>query len=263
MDPFAELKRIVQELRATLVVLDAIQTPDLLRPDVPHGQPVTEELAHWSIRVYAYSILCQFREMLRSTLLLYDAGQVPAIFLCCRAMFEMAAHAYYVKKHAMQHLDKKDFNAVWNFMLGINQGSRHMREKQEAAGEPGPGIVEGPHISKIIACFDEFFAEHRREKPARDNYSFLSEFCHPNSFAFTNHIEFDEPKTNVSVRVTFSKPSPDSCMQALPDALFSCMPLLFSMDKLLVQLKDNGFSNACHDFWKITGPEADKSDNEQ
>jgi hypothetical protein len=78
MDPFSELKRIVQELRATLVVLDAIQTPDLLRSDVPHGQPVTEELAHWSIRVHAYSILCQFREMLRSTLLLYDAGQVPA-----------------------------------------------------------------------------------------------------------------------------------------------------------------------------------------
>jgi hypothetical protein len=52
-------------------------------------------------------------------------------------------------------------------------------------------------------------------------------------------------------------------MQALPDALFSCMPLLFSMDKLLVQLKDTGFSKACHDFWKITGPEADKSNNEK
>jgi hypothetical protein len=90
---------------------------------------VTQELAYWSLRVYAYSILSQFREMLRSTLMLQDAGQVPAVFLCCRALFEMAAHAYYVKKHAFQHLDKKDYQAAWDFMIGVNQGSCYMRER--------------------------------------------------------------------------------------------------------------------------------------
>lgn len=52
---------------------------------------VTEELVHWTIRVYAYSILSQFREMLRSALHLYDADHIPAVFLCARAMWEMDA----------------------------------------------------------------------------------------------------------------------------------------------------------------------------
>jgi len=38
----------------------------------------------------------------------------------------MAAHAYYVKKHCFQYMDKKDWLATWDLMLSINQGSRHM-----------------------------------------------------------------------------------------------------------------------------------------
>src|SRR5258706_13415164 len=93
MDAATELTRTVKELREVLPALDAIQTPELVRPDVPEGEPVTRELAYWCLRVYAYSILSQFREMLRSTLMLQDAGQVPAVFLCCRALFEIAAQA--------------------------------------------------------------------------------------------------------------------------------------------------------------------------
>ncbi len=253
MDPATELRRTVYELHAVLSALDTIQTPELIRPDVPHGQPVTQELAYWSLRVYAYSILSQFREMLRSTLMLQDQGHVPAVFLCCRALFEMAAHAYYVKKHAFQHLDKKDYQAVWDFMLGINQGSRYMREKQKAGAFPHKTheIEEGPHIAKIIACFNEYFLE-RGKKEATENYSFLSEFCHPNSFAFTNHIEVEEPQTGVAARVTFSKPAPETSIQVLPDALYSCMPLLFCMDELLIRMNDTGFDKACQEFLRIT-----------
>jgi hypothetical protein len=246
-----ELSLVVEQLQATLKVLDRMQAPELVRPNIPQGAPVTEELAYWATRIYAYSILCQFREMLRSALFLYEAGQVPAVFLCCRSMFEMAAHAYYVKKHTFQHLDKKDCKATWEFLFGINQGSRHMRERQKASGDSGPEIVEGPHIAKVIACFDEYFYEQRKDKPATQNYSFISEFCHPNSFAFTNHLEFKEPKEGVSVRVTFSKPTTDICIQVLPDALFSCMPLLLSMDELLRRIGDKGFSEAVHEFAKI------------
>ncbi len=250
MDAAGELKKIVEELRATVVALDAIQTPELVRPDLPGGKPVTEELAHWSIRIYAYSILCQFREMLRSTLLLFDAGEVPAVFLCCRALFEMGAHAYYVKKHAFQHLDKKDFEATWKFLVDINAGSRYIREKQEALGA-NPPFGESPHIAKVIACFNEYFEEARKEKPATDDYSFLSEFCHPNSFAFTTHIDWQEPKSGVAIRVKFAKPSPEICIQALPSALISCMALLTSTDKLLSRTGDQAFAKAAGEFAKI------------
>jgi hypothetical protein len=261
MDAATELTRTVKELRAVLPALDAIQTPELVRPDVPQGQPVTQELAYWSLRVYAYSILSQFREMLRSTLLLQDAGQVPAVFLCCRALFEMAAHAYYVKKHGFQHLDKKDYQATWDFMISVNQGSRYMRERQKAGALPHKlhEIAEGPNIAKVVACFNEYFLE-RGKKEATENYSFLSEFCHPNSFAFTNHIEVEEPQTGVAARVTFSKPAPETSIQVLPDALFSCMPLLFCMDEMLKRMNDTGFDKACQEFARITDPGFHKAD---
>jgi len=201
----AELKRMVDELRAISAVLDATEIPPLVRPDVPYKQ-VTEELAHWAIRVYAYSILSQFREMLCSALHLYDADHVPAVFLCARAMWEMAAHSYYVKKHCSQHMDKKDWQATWDFMWRINQGSRHMKEKQKKAAAVGAAnaaatvvqLPEGPHISKVMACFNEVFGSGSTE--AADNYIFLSEFCHPSSFAFTNHLEVEEPKAGPAAR---------------------------------------------------------------
>ena len=257
----AELKRMVEELRAISTMLDATETPALVRPDVPYKQ-VTEGLTHWTIRVYAYSILSQFREMLRSALHLYDADYVPAVFLCARAMWEMAAHSYYVKKHCFQHMDKKDWQATWDFMLGINQGSRHMKENQKKAAAVGAAsaaaafveeLPEGPHIAKVMACFNEYFGSGSTE--ATENYSFLSEFCHPNSFAFTNHLEVEEPKAGTSsARVTFIKPGRDVCIQVIPDMLYTCMPLLFSMDGLLRRIGDNGLSRAAYEYGSIAGP---------
>lgn len=265
-DPEAELKLMVEKLHAISGVLDAVQTPELVRPDVPYKK-VTEELVHWTIRIYAYSILCQFREILRSALYLYHADHVPAAFLCARSAWEMAAHAYYVKKHCFQHMDKKDWQAAWDFMLGINQGSRHMKEKEEKAKEKaatatvaagaGASVVEelpeGPHISKVMACFNEFHSPGKKD--ATENYSFLSEFCHPNSFAFTNHLDVAEPKSgSSSAKITFTKPSGKICVQVMPDILYACMPLLLSMDELLRRIGDNGFSKAVYEFGKIAGP---------
>ncbi len=262
-DPQAELKRMVEELRAISKVLDATPTPALARPDVPYKQ-VTEELVHWAIRVYAYSILCQFREMLRSTLIMFDSDQTPPVFLCARAMWEMSAHSYYVKKHCFQYMDKKDWQATWGFMLGINEGSRYMKERQDQPGtvaNAGAAIIEelpeGPHIGRVMACFNEYFRsdEDKEPKRATEEYSFLSEFCHPNSFAFTNHIDMDKAATRgAEVKVEFVKPDKQSCIQVMPNILYGCMPLLFSMDELLTRIGDNGFSNPAREYAKIAGP---------
>jgi hypothetical protein len=247
-----ELARIVGEIREIVKILHGVQPPKLARPKVPFGDPPTAGLVHWAVCVYAYSLLCQFREVLSSTLYLYDGAHVPAVFLCCRSLFEMAAHAYYVKKHVTDHLKKQDYKAGWDFMLRINQGSRYMKEKNEAAaGTPPLELVEGPHIASVIACFDEYFREHG-EKEARKNYSFLSEFCHPNSFAFTNHLDFTEGPDDVVV--TFSKPAPQICLQVLPDSWFSCMPLLFSLNELLEACGDKTLNKPVSDFMSVAGP---------
>lgn len=252
MNEAEELARLVSEIRETVKIMLAVQTPELPRPKVAQDAPATEELAQWSMRVYAYSLLCQFREVLDSTLLLFDSGHVPAVFLCCRSLFEMAAHSYYTKKWATDHLQKKNYSAAWKFMLGINQGSRYMKEKYEKL--PPIELVEGLHIGKVINSFNEYFKEHG-DNEAREKYSFLSEFCHPNSFAFTNHIDFTEKKDDVVV--TFAKPSPNICIQVLPDAWFSSMPLLFSLNELLEACGDKTLNGAVQEFMKIVGSGAE------
>ena len=197
MNEAEELARLVSEIRETFQITLAVQTPTLPRPKVAQGAPATEELAKWSMRVYAYSLLCQFREVLDSTLLLFDSGHVPAVFLCCRSLFEMAAHSYYTKKWAVDHLRKKNYDAAWDFMLGINQGSRYMKDKYKKL--PPIELVEGPRIGAMINTFNEYFNEHGNNE-AWERYSFLSEFCHPDSFAFTNHIDSTEKKDDVADR---------------------------------------------------------------
>lgn len=50
------------------------------------------------------------------------------------------------------------------------------------------------------------------------------------------------------------KPGKDVCIQVMPDMLFACMPLLFSMDELLRRIGDDGFSKAAYEYGKIAGP---------
>ena len=46
-----ELKRSCLNSGQRLAVSDAVQPPKLVRPDVAQGEPVTDALAHWAIRV--------------------------------------------------------------------------------------------------------------------------------------------------------------------------------------------------------------------
>ena len=128
-------------------------------------------------------------------MLLFDSGHVPVLLLCCRSLFEMAAHSYFTKKWATDHLKKKNYDAAWKFMLGINHGSRYMKEKYEKL--PPIELMEGAHIGKVINGFNEYFKEHG-DNEAREKYSFLSEFCDPGSFAFTNHIDFTEKRQAIA-----------------------------------------------------------------
>ena len=132
LNPEEMVKREIDELTQALQKLDAITTPELVRPPVTPDAPPTNELIAWAVKVYFYSALCQFRELLRATLLLVEVGYISAVFFCCRGLFELAAHAYYVQKHVLQYLKNGDIRSAWKFLFEINLGSRDMREKQKA-----------------------------------------------------------------------------------------------------------------------------------
>ncbi len=248
LDPEEMVKRDTGELTLALQKLDAIAIPELVRPPVPHDAPPTDGLVTWAVKVYFYSALCQFREILRATLLLVDADHISALFFCCRGLFELAAHAYYVKKHVLQYLEAKNLELAWQFLVEINLGSRDMREKQKAQGTE-PDYPEGPHIAKVMACFNEYFPNGHKEKQATETYSSLSEFSHPNCFAFINHFEWETDLRNMP-KVTFGRPSRNLLTLCLPAACMAVMSFLHSTGELVGELGDGEFFGAIE---KIVG----------
>jgi hypothetical protein len=231
LDPLEMVKRDKSELTLALRRLHALTTPELVRPPVPHGDSPTGELVTWAVKVYFYSALCQFRELLRATLLLVDADHVSAVFFCCRGLFELAAHSYYVKKHVLQYLKADNLGLAWQFLFDVNLGSRDMREKQKSHGVE-PDYPEGPHVAKVMACFNEYFPNGYKEKQATETYSSLSEFSHPNCFAFINHFEWETDLRDMP-KVTFGRPSRNLLTLCLPASCIAVMSFLHSTGELV------------------------------
>ncbi len=84
-----------------------------------------------------------------------------------------------------QYLDAKDLSGAWDFLLPVGTGSRYINEHhpEESAMFPAP-----PHIKKAINCFKEVMP-----KGTEDDYSYLSEYCHPNTMAFQQHYRWTTP----------------------------------------------------------------------
>lgn len=245
-----EIKRDIGFARGFLADLDKIQSPELVRPDVPWGKPATEELAVWAVRLYIYSLLFHVREVLRSAVTLYDAGQLPVIFLCARSLFESAAHLYYVKKHVGDHIGKKDHEAAWAFMKKVNVGSRYMVEKYGEKLNGEIELEESPHIAKAIATFNEYF--NSGKKQATETYSFLSEFSHPNSFAFSNTMEWKEADQKERMKVSFVKPPMEMVIHALSACVLSVLSVLNSGSEFLRQFNDKSLDGHLAEAMKIT-----------
>jgi hypothetical protein len=115
-----------------------------------------------------------------------DAGNRPAVRIVGRSSYELAAHIYYVKKHFKQHIDAGHVDRALKFLKPIRTGSRHVNEFHSGS-EPFP---TGVHIKKAINCFKEVMP-----KESVEDYSYLSEFCHPNVMTFMQHYQWTTPET--------------------------------------------------------------------
>lgn len=220
-----KMERLVTQIRRVGQGLNGLTFPPLRRPQpAPNGAPTTD-LLNWAAKLYGSSLLSHFREMLRSFLFLGENGHVPAGFVVCRCLFEMGAHAYYVHKHVTQFLDAGDFTSAWNFLQEVNMGSRYMRE--EYGDRPDmPPFAAPREVGKVIRCFDEWTGHTGQ---ALTEYSFLSEFAHPNMAAFQHYYELKRGRSG-DIQAEFSAqfssaPLPDISI-ALVSALHFVLRLL-------------------------------------
>ena len=172
-------------LRLTAERLKLAKFPRLIRPSVESNRPVTRELVNWAIQAYSLPWTRHFAVLIGGIVTLSDCGNKAAVRIVGRSSFELCAHAYYVKKHVKQHLDSGNLAAAWDFLSIVGTGSRYVNELYP---EESTLFPESPHIGKAINCFKEVM-----EKEAQDDYSYLSEYCHPNAMTFQQHYRWTTP----------------------------------------------------------------------
>lgn len=186
-------------LRIAEASLAELEFPPLIRPNEPFSSTPTKDLIDWAIQLYSFSFLSQVRALLRGVIPLIEARSIPALRIIVRALFELGAHSYYVKEHVKQHLDTKNLEAAWDFLIpvGTSGFSAISPYPQESQLFPSPA-----HIGEVINCFDEI-----TDGDAWTTYSFLSQFCRPDMAALRQHfhwdgtqlITFDVPKGNAAL----------------------------------------------------------------
>ena len=179
----------VSMLRLIAEHLKQIKFQQLVRPKVSPNDPPTIELIQWAIQAYCFPWIRHISSLINGIVSLIDSDNKAAVRIIGRSSFEFCAHAYYVKKHLKQHLDRKGLTAAWKFLLPIGTGSRYINEFH-AVPEESELFPAGPHIGKAINCFKE-----ARPKDAEEDYSYLSEFCHPNMMTFKQHYRWTTPYT--------------------------------------------------------------------
>jgi hypothetical protein len=97
----------------------------------------------------------------------------------------LGAHAYYLKKHLRQFTQAGDLEGASEFLTPIAIGSRYISEQNPKDTKMFPSP---PHIKKAINCFKETLPPY-----AVENYSYLSEFCHPNVLALMQYYDWIGP----------------------------------------------------------------------
>ena len=123
------------------------------------------------------------RSLCRGVVVLAEASNTPSARILGRTLFELGAHAYYVKKHVKQHLDSGDLVNAWEFLTPVAAGSRYIA-KFVPSNVPFPS---SPPISGVINCFSEIMPSSAKER-----YEGLSEYCHPNAAALMQHTAADD-----------------------------------------------------------------------
>jgi len=245
--PLEKREWYLPSLRASLQGLDQIKFPSLTRPNVPKDAPPTFDLVNWGIRMYSFSLLSHYREMLRSFLLLTDRGNIPAAFVIARCLFEMAAHTYYVNKHVQQYLKQGNLKSAGEFLSEINMGSLYMKEKYAERDDEGdnPKFPAPREIGKVIRCFNEW----GNIKHVGETYSFLSEYIHPNMAAFSYHYKFNADGS--TTKVNFIEPPRDPLMAPLPEVAISLAALQFAgklLDLTGETVVTSSISRILHDY---------------
>jgi hypothetical protein len=217
-----------KQIGEALVLLGQVGLFELKRPAVGHDETPTVELVNWAVKMYCFSLIAHFREMLSALLTLVEKRGVPAGFVIARCLYEMAAHSHYTHKHVLQYLEKNEIKGAWAFLTEINMGSRYMREEYGDRPAEWPEFAAPREIAKVMKCFNEWAGNGK----ATTEYSFISEFAHPNMAAFSHYYRMEPDAAGIG-KVVFIDPPRDTSAVPWPIVSISVVSSLHFVLRLL------------------------------
>jgi hypothetical protein len=134
--------------------------------------------------VFACTSMGFFRDMLRSYLVAREQHLEAASFLIARALFEVTAMTNYVVNHVSPLLARKRYPRAWDFLVRASMGSYYLREHatKSVNAQEHPIPLD---VGKAVKSLEAFDINASKE------YSFLSEFSHPDALALRHYVEMN------------------------------------------------------------------------
>lgn len=194
--------------------LQQLTLPSLARPNVGPDDPPTLALVQFDLVAYAYSSIAFVRDLLSGLLILNQAGNVAAIDLVIRSLFEWTMQASYVDQLNREPLKLQDFLTCRATMDRIQTGNGWVKRHGDKYWKPPfeDDIPESLRIKHLIKAYKAHQIETREAETVEDDYGYLSEHAHPNSFCF-----LDVTRRN-GANMEFVRPTPGSRNQGIASA---------------------------------------------
>jgi hypothetical protein len=132
-------------------------------------------------RLLSLSALASARQLAWSIVHAINGRLAPALFLATRAHFEVTGLVAYLllrlRKHRAGQLSGGDFELLLDQLF---LGRLHGLDQLD---EPLAARVKAIRVGKLVAAVDEIVELPEAHRLFKDSWDWLSEFCHPNSFA--------------------------------------------------------------------------------
>lgn len=193
-EPVQEIARMLQQL----------QIPSLTRPDIGPDDPPTLELVQFDLKAYGYSSIAYVRNLLDGFLVLSIAQNVAAVDLVIRGLYEWTMQASYVDRQNRIPIKSGDFVGCRSAMDRVRTGNGWVKRHGDKYWKPPfeEDIPESLRIKHLVKAYKAHQMEHRKEENVEDDYGYLSEHAHPNSFCFLDVTRRD------GRTLEFVKPTP-------------------------------------------------------
>lgn len=193
--------RGIRTLRIVSDNLKSFDLPPLRRPSLKPDEPRTEELLKWGICMFVYSLIAHMQKILAGLVTLAEVENVAATAPLCRHVFEWTALSCYLTRRLRDLFAKHDWEEAWALLtkavLGSDWAVKYGGKYSGAPPVKLPAEIPGPiRVGRAVEEYEKYQTENSMEPEAKDSYSLLCDFAHPNAACL---LRYQAPEENGAV----------------------------------------------------------------